>query len=39
MYNITTLWQRDRDLALISNASASEKLAHSSNSGIVDTPK
>ena len=37
-YNITAFWQHNRDLASILNASAIEKLAHSSDSGIVDIP-
>ena len=37
-YNIAALWQRNRDLALVSNASAPEGLAESLDSGIVDTP-
>ena len=37
-YNIAALWQRSRDLGLVSNASTPERLAKSSNSGIVDAP-
>lgn len=37
-YNITILWQCNRDRISISNASASKKLAHSSDLSIVNTP-
>lgn len=37
IYNITALWQRNCDLALISNTSYSKKLAHSLNASIVNT--
>lgn len=37
-YNITALWQHNRNLASISNAGALKKLAHNSDSGIVNTP-
>ena len=37
MYNITALWQCNCDRTSISNASASEKLAHSSDLSIVNT--